>query len=246
VTSFLRFTIFAPLASWGDPAVGEIRGSWDRPSRSAILGLIAAALGIPREDDAGHLRLDSSLGTAVRLLAPGTPLVDYHTTQNPKASVVKKGKPSTRRIALALDEPATALSRRWLRQDALYSAAVWLRPNATIVLERLTQALQAPSFTLYAGRKANALGLPLSPSVVMADSLAEALRDEPLLPESFTALRPREGWGMEVAHDACDGFEPALVAERSLSRRDAAPVRSRWQFSDRTVYYGRIPSGPSR
>jgi CRISPR system Cascade subunit CasD len=244
VTSFLRFTIFAPLASWGDPAVGEIRGSWDRPSRSAILGIVAAALGTLRDDDNGHARLDASLGVAVRLLAPGEPLIDYHTTQNPKANVVKKRNPATRRIALDLDEPATALSRRWLRQDALYSVAAWLRPNASIELEKLMEALRSPSFTLYAGRKANALGLPLGPLIVVAESLADALRDDPVLPPNFTVLRPRGGWGMEVAYDPCDGFEAALMAGRSLSRRDAAPVRSRWQFSDRTVFVGRIPSGP--
>jgi len=241
---FLRFTIFAPLASWGDSAVGEIRGSWDRPSRSAILGLIAAALGITREDDPAHDRLDSSLGVAVRVLAPGAPLVDYHTTQNPKANVVRKRKPATRRVALALDEPTTALSRRWLRQDALYTVAVWLRPKASLTLGRLTHALQCPSFILYAGRKGNPLGLPLAPCVVEGDALAEVLRAEPALPEDLSALRPRGGWGMEVAHDACDGFEAALVAGRTQSRRDANPVRSRWQFSDRIVHYGLIPSGP--
>jgi CRISPR system Cascade subunit CasD len=241
---FLRFTIFAPLASWGDPAVGEVRGSWDRPSRSAILGLVAASLGITREDDAAQAQVDSALGTAVRLLAPGAPLVDYHTTQNPKASVVKKGKPATRRIALELDEPATALSRRWLRQDALYMVALWLRPNSSLTLEQLMQALQRPSFILYAGRKANALGLPLAPAVVAGDSLAEVLRVEPSLPDGFMALRPRSGWGTEVAHDACDGFEAALVAGRTQPRRDDRPVRSRWQFSNRIVHYGRIPPGP--
>jgi CRISPR system Cascade subunit CasD len=243
VRSFLRCTIYAPLASWGDPAVGEIRGSWDRPSRSAILGLVGAAFGVVRENDAGHSRLDSSLGVAVRLLASGEPLVDYHTTQNPKSSVVKKLKPVTRRIALALDEPTTALSRRWLRQDALYLVALWLRPNASIELEAISEALRSPSFTLYAGRKANVLGLPLDPSVVSAPSLAEALRDAPVLPEGLAVLRQGREWGTEVAHDPCEGFEPGLTPVRSVSRRDAAPVRSRWQFADRTVYVGRIPAG---
>jgi CRISPR system Cascade subunit CasD len=245
VTHFLRFTVFAPLASWGEPAVGEIRGSWDRPSRSAILGLLAAALGIVREDDSGHARLDSSLGFAVRLLAPGEPLIDYHTSQNPKAGLVKKRKPATRRIALAVGEPETTLSRRWLRQDALYLVALWLRSDASSTLDEIMTALRSPVFTLYAGRKANALGLPLAPSIIIAESLAEALRGNPVLPDELAVLCPREGWGVEVAHDSCDGFEARLTAGRSVTRRDATPVRSRWQFSDRTMYLGRIPSGPA-
>jgi len=243
VTSFLRLTVYAPLASWGDPAVGEIRGSWDRPSRSAILGLIAAALGVVRDDDAGHSKLDASLGIAVRLLASGEPLVDYHTTQNPKSSLVKKLKPATRRIALSLNEPATALSRRWLRQDALYLIALWLRPHASIELGAISDALRSPAFTLYAGRKANVLGLPLAPSIVSAWSLADALRDAPVLPDSLTLLRHGAQWGTEVVHDPCEGFEAGLTPARSVSRRDTAPVRSRWQFADRTVYVGRIPAG---
>lgn len=242
MTQFLRFTVFAPLASWGEPAVGEIRGSWDRPSRSAILGLFGAALGVTREDDAGHVRLDVSLGIAVRMLAIGSALNDYHTTQNPKASTVKKWNPATRRIALAAAEPETALSRRWLRQDALYIVAVWPQENAAIDLGTLEAALRSPMFTLYAGRKANALGLPLSPHVVSAETLADALRDVPALPTPFSRLCPRGGWGTEVAHDPCVGFDAALSGERRLTRRDGAPVRSRWQFSDRTVYVGRIPS----
>lgn len=239
--SFLRFTVFAPLSSWGEPAVGEIRGSWDRPSRSAVLGLLAAALGVTRDDDAGHARLDASLGLAVRLLAAGDSLVDFHTTQNPKPSVVKKRKPATRRIALALDEPETALSRRWLRQDSLHLVAVWLRTGASTELGSLEAALRAPVFMLYAGRKANALGLPLAPSVVHAETLADALRAEPKLPAAFSVLCPRGGWGREVAHDPCIGFDAALTGERLLTRRDDAPVRSRWQFSDRTVHVGLIP-----
>lgn len=241
MTRFLRFTIYAPLASWGEPAVGEIRGSWDRPSRSAILGMLAAALGILREDDAAHVRLDESLGVAVRLLARGTTLIDYHTTQNPKPSVVKKRKPTTRRMALDLDEPETALSRRWLRQDSLYVVALWLRPESAVTFDQLVDALQRPAFTLYAGRKANALGLPLLPVVLDAESLAAAMRDDPQLPDGLAALRPSEGWGREVAHDRCLGFDAALAAVSSVARRDASPVRSRWQFAERTVYIGRIP-----
>ena len=44
---FLTFALAAPLAAMGEIAVGERRGSWDRPGRSAVLGLIAAVLGSP-------------------------------------------------------------------------------------------------------------------------------------------------------------------------------------------------------
>ena len=47
----LIFQIYAPFTSWGEPAVGEIRHSNIIPSRSALLGLVSAALGIRRNDN---------------------------------------------------------------------------------------------------------------------------------------------------------------------------------------------------
>jgi CRISPR-associated Cas5-like protein len=44
---FLTLTFAAPLASFGAIAVGERRPSWDRPGKSAALGLVAGALAAP-------------------------------------------------------------------------------------------------------------------------------------------------------------------------------------------------------
>jgi len=52
VRDYLVFQLYGPLASWGDIAVGETRPSALTPSRSAILGLLAAALGLKRPDTA--------------------------------------------------------------------------------------------------------------------------------------------------------------------------------------------------
>lgn len=259
MTKFLCFTIYAPLSSWGDIAVGEMRGSWDRPSRSAVLGLLAAALGIRREAQAEHDALDASYGVAVRLDVPGTPLVDYHTAQTVSASVVRKRAPRTRAELLAAvpsAEHETILSRRAYRQDAVSTVAVWARADAPWSLDALAAALRRPVFTLYAGRKANVLGLPLAPVVREADTLADAFRaheharTEALPPEVrrtigplWQRLRGRAGWGREVSHDPCDGFEPGVTPLRRETRRDAAAQRTRWQFAERTVLVGLLPEG---
>ena len=47
---FLVFQLQAPLAAWGDIAVGECRPTMAYPGQSALLGLLAAALGVRRED----------------------------------------------------------------------------------------------------------------------------------------------------------------------------------------------------
>lgn len=45
---FLTATLYAPTGSFGDIAVGERRGTERRPTRSALLGLLGASLGIER------------------------------------------------------------------------------------------------------------------------------------------------------------------------------------------------------
>ena len=175
MTTFLLFSLYAPLASWGEIAVGESRGSWDRPSRSAVLGLVAAAFGIAREDQAAHDALDDGYGVGTRLDAPGAPLVDYHTAQTVAASAVKKHRPTTRAELLAAGEHETILSRRAYRQDALATVALWQRrAEARWSLDSVRDALVRPTFALYAGRKANVFALPLAPAVRECATLADA------------------------------------------------------------------------
>ncbi|HEX6536947.1 MAG TPA: type I-E CRISPR-associated protein Cas5/CasD [Gemmatimonadaceae bacterium] len=239
---FLLFTLYAPLASWGEIAVGEARGSWDRPSRSAVLGLVAAALGITRGDQAAHEALDTGYGVAVRLDASGAPLVDYHTAQTVAASVARKRKPATRAELLAAGERETILSRRGYRQDALATVALWARRGARWPLDELATAMRRPAFVLYAGRKANALGLPLSPSITSAETLADAFMGRaPTITEPVArAVCPPGGWGREVAHDPCETFASGLRPLRRDTRRDSSPQRARWQFAERVVEVGEL------
>ena len=82
---YLLFTLYAPMASFGEIAVGERRMSWSRPARSAIMGLVAAALGIDRTDQETHQNLERGLFYAVRTDMPGHPFMDFHTAQVPKS-----------------------------------------------------------------------------------------------------------------------------------------------------------------
>ena len=66
---FLIFQLYGQMASWGEIAVGEYRPSRDYPSKSAIIGLVAAALGITRDDEDRQLALSEALGFGVCVLA---------------------------------------------------------------------------------------------------------------------------------------------------------------------------------
>lgn len=244
MTDFLLATIYAPLCSWGDIAVGEVRETRDRPSRSAALGLVAAALGLTREAADAHAALDSGYGVAVRVDDAGTPLVDYHTVQTMPASAMRRANPATRRHMLQLGEPATIVSRRTYRQDARAVVALWARGQARWPLQELATALTKPAFVLYAGRKASPLGMPLRPEVVSAASLASALRMRPVRIATLDGYRRAEPERVEVAHDPCDGFPSGLVPPfRREIRRDASPDRERWLFAERMVEVGVLDLG---
>ena len=56
---YLLFRLHGALASWGDIAVGDIRPSYRYPSKSAVIGLLAAALGVERDEH--HKQAEESL-----------------------------------------------------------------------------------------------------------------------------------------------------------------------------------------
>ena len=141
-------------------------------------------------------------------------------------------------------EPQTILSRRRYRQDALSTVAVWARAGARWPLVELAGRIARPAWVLYAGRKANAFGLPLNPEVVRGETLAAALSSRPGLPAALDAKRLRlAALGVrEVSHDACEGFASGLRTLRREVRRDAGAQRTRWQFAERVVEVG-VPAG---
>ncbi len=177
MTNYLIFTIAAPMASFGgqyDP--GERRNSADRPAKSGILGLIAAALGIERTEEERLAQLRDSLHFAVRVDDPGQPAFDYHTTQVPPARRNRRFATRADELAVPKTELRTILSTRGYRINARVSPAVWLRgDNPPVSLEDVAEALRKPRFALFAGRKAHPLMLPCAPQIIeKADSITAA------------------------------------------------------------------------
>src|SRR5690606_19489542 len=174
---WLIFRLYGPLASWGGVAVGEVRDSDAHPGKSAVLGLVAAALGIRRDEETRLQALNEGYGYAVQVESTGLGITDYHTAQVPSRSTLKGRPHATRKDELAMPrhELNTILSSRSYRCDALYRVALWARPEAAQPLSMLASALRRPAFVPYLGRKSCALALPLEPQLVEAVTLSAAL-----------------------------------------------------------------------
>jgi len=89
--------LYGPFSAWGDIAVGGERPTATHPGRSAILGMLAAAAGIRRDEEAKHIALERGYGMSVRMESAGSFLKDYHTTQVPPQVAMKKHPGVTRR-----------------------------------------------------------------------------------------------------------------------------------------------------
>ena len=178
--NYLVFQLQASLSSWGEPAVGEYRGTAEHPTQSALVGLLGAALGLLRENESAHAALRDDYGFAVALISSGSLLRDYHTVQVPTRLALTGRPHATRRHELAVPKTKThlktILSTRDYRQNAASLVAVQARDSAAPVhaLAELASALRQPKFTLYLGRKACAPGAPLWPQVVEAESAQKA------------------------------------------------------------------------
>ena len=228
---YLVFQLYAPLVSWGTQAVGEERLIEDHPTRSALLGLLAAALGIERSDDTRHQSLSDACRFGIKLVAPGLMLRDFHTTQVPPSSR-KMQHLQTRRDELREQKLGTILSYRSYLQDTVNIVAVESL-HADWPLEVLQQALERPRFHLYLGRKSCPPALPLNPSIVKADTLKQAL-DGYDLSETLTAVPMLEKATPRYFWEA--GMNAGIEHHYRIPRYDQPISRHRWQFAPRDEY----------
>lgn len=238
LTNYLCLDLCGSFASWGDVAVGQERASNTQPSRSAILGLLGAALGLQR-DDPLQQRLFKDYGLAVCVEAVGVPIRDFHTAQVPSATNLKKRPAHNRRDEIQAGGLNTVLSQREYQCDALYRVVLWARAGAYWSLIDLKNAVEMPVYVLYLGRKSCPLSLPVRPEVIEAENLSDCF-SQCFLKRQFALveqLKLDEVLEISWDEDAVVGeFEHQMIVQRRDQPRD----RLKWHFSERQVYQARI------
>lgn len=248
MSAYLLITLAAPLASFGEQAGNARRGSAARPTKSALLGLLGAALGVTRDDASGQAALARDHQVATRSWRAGSLLQDFHTYQ----SLPRKHKAATRAEALAQkDKLETTLTVREYRQDVFYEAAFSATPDARWSLEALEAALRAPCFTLSLGRRSCPLAWPLCPVILEAETVDAAFdayaetraalaKDAPGLEQR---LRRTSG-PREIAVEDLRQLGARPEASTAHRRRDQPGDRVRWHFEPRTEHVAPLPLLP--
>ena len=257
MTTYLLFSLSAPLASFGAVAVGERRPTWDRPSKSQNLGLVAGCLGIERSEEERQQALASALGFAVRVDRPGSLASDYHTAQAPKEVSIRRrtkafGPIATRADELACDDLKTILSRREFRVAAHHTIALWRTGAGEPDLGAIEQALKTPEFAPFAGRKAHALMLPMAPRLIEADRIEDAFQRFDT-EESAKAKNLKVSLALTTVGDGPIYTDLSAIAEiertqrvsRLEERRDRPESRAKWRFGLRSeaLLKSRAPGG---
>lgn len=226
MAEFVIFTLAAPMGSFADLAGHERRHSGTWPARSALLGLVGAALGVRREEAARQQSL-SRWRTAVSVLSWGVAFRDFHTVQTVPTARIKR--PATRREALKALEPKDNPLITWrdYRNDCAFGVALWGGEGP----EEVRSALIRPHFTLYLGRKSCPLSAPAAPKVILAANPVEALTRIDLPPFLEDRLDPRRPL-MVVSEEPLDGGRHEIRWDEPLDRAS-------WHFGPRRLYVAR-------
>ncbi|QLL78304.1 type I-E CRISPR-associated protein Cas5/CasD [Ligilactobacillus saerimneri] len=150
----LTVKLAAPLQSYGNQANYERRTTGRYPSKSAVIGMIAAALGYHR-DDPRIVELNS-LQFAVRVDQTTSVLSDFHIVEYDTKKHKRK------------------LTYRDYMQDAVYIVAVG--SDDCKMIDRIEYALHHPYFQLYLGRRSNPPAGPLVTKIFTDSNPVEVLQ----------------------------------------------------------------------
>ncbi|MFE3205966.1 type I-E CRISPR-associated protein Cas5/CasD [Embleya sp. NPDC059237] len=213
----LLLRLAGPMQSWGDRSAFNRRETRPEPTKSGVVGLLAAAAGRRREADITDL---TDLRLGVRVDQAGSLMRDYHTVSDyrgqplPQAGVSAKGiqKPTS---------PAkyTHITQRFYLQDAVFVAGI---EGPADLITTLGTAISNPAFPLALGRRSCVPTQPVNLGLRPTD-LETALITEPWqIGDHARRRQARKGRpatvqlaatlddpdGDDVAHDRPVSFDP--------------------------------------
>ena len=155
----LLLRLAAPLQSWGLDKF-ERRGTENIPTKSGVIGMLAAALG-RRRVDCDNMQDLLSLRLGVRVERSGGLLRDFHTAKSSTSAYV---------------------TYRYYLSDAVFLVGL---EGGDLFLDELARALQSPAFPLFLGRRSCPPEGRIFLKIAQGKSLLDALLKEPsILPDN--------------------------------------------------------------
>lgn len=223
---FLILKLDGPMQAWGTHTLEDFRPSNGFPTRSGLLGLLGACLGIERRDHEALEQLSQSLEFTVRIDSQ----VLRQGSENPTDKLtVKLPDFHTVQEARKVDGSANknpVVSRREYLYDALFTVAIGEKPDAPYSLECISEALRQPRYTPFLGRRSCPLARPLFEKECSAENANAALSECP------------PGTGLVFAEGE------TLSNDRPMSIRDAPMHGHHRAFGKRQVYVHRSAIHP--
>ncbi len=223
MANILLMRLKAPMQSWGVSSRFSRRDTAKEPTKSGVIGLLCAALGISRDEaNLTNERFQKlvNLQMGVRVLQEGILQKDYHTAHD-VLRAVGKGKPKP-----------TELSDRWFLSDGDFVVA--LQSEDTELISELQDALEAPKWQIFLGRKAFVPTLPIyfkGGAFIASVSLLDLLKGEKIdeflashMPDADSENRPMEQQSQRIIIESEFGNEtiqdvPIDFAKRQFTLR---------------------------
>lgn len=169
----LALYLRAPLQSWGASSKFGDRGTLDAPTRSGLTGLLAAACGVDKNDEARDhdwLTRAALLSFEVVGFKRGDRMTDYHTVGGGRRFVAKHPSWQNLMIPVSADgkDHRTNVTHRDYLSDSVFGAV--LSGDDALVAE-MAAALENPVWGVWLGRKSC---IPTEPVLAGVFESAEA------------------------------------------------------------------------
>ena len=194
-TILLKFS--GPLQSYGTSSHFETRYTDYYPSKSAVIGLLAACLGY-RRDEAEKLSELSILKFAVRIDQDGRLLRDYHIARSYKDTGA---------------ELRTYVTNRYYLEDALFVVAISGKDE---LVDTLIKAIKSPYFQPFMGRRS----LPVPVDFFLGESAEDILDSLRNLPWQaapwYKKKKGKQGIGEKISLEVYADEE--IVEEEKITR----------------------------
>ena len=188
----LLIRLAAPLQSWGIESKFDTRRTAREPSKSGVIGLVAASLGIKRYEDDKICEL-SKLRLGVRVDKEGVLVKDYQTVDGGKSKYV---------------------TYRHYLSDAVF--VVGLESEDIELLAKIEEALAHPAYPLFLGRRS----CPPTGRLCMGirnGSLHEVLADLEKVPLQYEYSTYNKPQSIRIVMDSDDVHGGSIVRDVPVS-----------------------------